>query len=64
MGDFTVTDRQGRKKTHLKEQRESNPLVVLGVLYRDVDSTLRVVHSGKWHFGALLFRKRVCHRVR
>lgn len=30
----------------------------------DIDPALGVVHAREWHFGALLFRKRVCHRVR
>lgn len=34
------------------------------MLDSDIDPALGVVHAREWHFGALLFRKRVRHRVR
>ena len=34
------------------------------MLDSDVDPALGVVHAREWHLGALLFRKRIRHRVR
>lgn len=34
------------------------------MLDSDIDPALGVVHAREWHFGALLFRKRIRHCVR
>lgn len=51
-------------RTHLKKQRERHPLIIFRMLDSDIDPALGVVHAREWHFGALLFRKCIRHRVR